>query len=238
MQMFAKHGDIGRFIYPPSKTLAVIEFLEPTEARKAFRALAYKKYQHMPLYLEWAPVKVFCKSIEQTPSKTDSASSTMPNPVEANNIEQRGTVFVKNLNFDTTESSLQNAFSSVGALYRIKSSSKLTFHFLQQIGGVRKATIARKPGKNGTGVLSMGYGFVEFDTNALANKAVQLCQSKRLDGHALELKISQKKLTPVPKVSAIAARTKIAVRNIAFEVFHLFFKSKYLLLLGHLERNS
>ncbi|POM61543.1 RNA-binding protein, partial [Phytophthora palmivora] len=41
-QLFRKHGEIGRFLLPPSKTLAVVEFLEPSEARKAFRSLAYK----------------------------------------------------------------------------------------------------------------------------------------------------------------------------------------------------
>lgn len=29
------------------------------DARRAFKALAYKRYQHVPLYLEWAPKGVF-----------------------------------------------------------------------------------------------------------------------------------------------------------------------------------
>ncbi|CAN0483703.1 unnamed protein product, partial [Discosporangium mesarthrocarpum] len=50
---------VGRVLLPPSKTVALVEFLAPADARKAFKRLAYKRFQHVPLYLEWAPVKVF-----------------------------------------------------------------------------------------------------------------------------------------------------------------------------------
>ena len=45
-------------LFPPSHTLAVLEFFEPSEARVAFKSLAYKKFKHVPLYLEWAPSKL------------------------------------------------------------------------------------------------------------------------------------------------------------------------------------
>lgn len=45
-------------LLPPSKTVALVEFLVAAEARKAFKRLAYTRFQHVPLYLEWAPVKV------------------------------------------------------------------------------------------------------------------------------------------------------------------------------------
>ena len=44
---------------PSTRTLALVEFLEPQDARRAFKALAYKRYQHVPLYLEWAPKGIF-----------------------------------------------------------------------------------------------------------------------------------------------------------------------------------
>ena len=31
----------------------------PQDARRAFKSLAYKRYQHVPLYLEWAPKGIF-----------------------------------------------------------------------------------------------------------------------------------------------------------------------------------
>ena len=53
--MFAKHGELHRVVLPPSGVTAVIEFYEPTEARAAFRKLAYSKFHGTPLFLEWAP---------------------------------------------------------------------------------------------------------------------------------------------------------------------------------------
>ncbi len=38
-------------LHPPNPT--------PQDARRAFKALAYKRYQHVPLYLEWAPKGIF-----------------------------------------------------------------------------------------------------------------------------------------------------------------------------------
>jgi multiple RNA-binding domain-containing protein 1 len=36
-----------------------VEFLEPSEAKIAFTKLAYTKFKHLPLYLEWAPSDTF-----------------------------------------------------------------------------------------------------------------------------------------------------------------------------------
>lgn len=83
---FGKFGALGRVVLPPSRAVAIIEFVEPTEARVAFRSLAYSKvrervrvcvcvraclcaprapsqsfaqFKSVPLYLEWAPLGVF-----------------------------------------------------------------------------------------------------------------------------------------------------------------------------------
>jgi len=42
--MFVKFGSIDRLVLPPSNTMALIQFLEATEARQAFRGLSYRKY--------------------------------------------------------------------------------------------------------------------------------------------------------------------------------------------------
>lgn len=49
---------VGRVLLPPSKAVALVEFLVATDARRAFKRLAYTRFQHVPLYLEWAPMKV------------------------------------------------------------------------------------------------------------------------------------------------------------------------------------
>ncbi len=57
--MFGKFGAIARLVLPPTCTLALVEFSEAADARRAFKALAYKRFQSVPLYLEWAPGGIF-----------------------------------------------------------------------------------------------------------------------------------------------------------------------------------
>lgn len=40
---FSKYGDLGRVVLPPAGITALVEFLEASEARKAFTTLAYTK---------------------------------------------------------------------------------------------------------------------------------------------------------------------------------------------------
>ena len=56
--LFGAVGEVGRVVLPPTRTLALVEFLEAADARAAFRGLAYKRFQHVPLYLEWAPADI------------------------------------------------------------------------------------------------------------------------------------------------------------------------------------
>lgn len=69
--LFSPFGELGRVLLPPRGVTAIIEFLEPTEAKAAFRKLAYSKFRHMPLYLEWAPMDVFRTAAQ----RAESASS-------------------------------------------------------------------------------------------------------------------------------------------------------------------
>ena len=84
----------------------------------------------------------------------------------------------------------------------------------------------------------MGFGFVEFDQASSADSAIATLQGTVLDGHALELKASTKRLTQstakeAPKPGSNSS--KLICRNVAFqatakELRDLF--SSY----GHLKR--
>ena len=109
--------------------------------RRAFKALAYTRFQRVPLYLEWAPAQVFSRPAPgAAPAAADSAqangdgagagagaaaAATAPatdgataasgaggGEVEGTE-EDRKTVFVKNLAWETTEDALQELFSQV-----------------------------------------------------------------------------------------------------------------------------
>lgn len=57
--MFGKFGALGRLALPSTNTLAVVEFLDAPDARRAFSSLAYRRFEGVPLYLEWAPLGIF-----------------------------------------------------------------------------------------------------------------------------------------------------------------------------------
>lgn len=102
--------------------------------RSAFKSLAYKKYQQVPLYLEWAP-----KDIWDTPAPAAAAVKPKETPDTAVNggsttaaaAEEQGQaaaaaaggvdndevseapvgwIYVKNLNFATTDAALKKHF--------------------------------------------------------------------------------------------------------------------------------
>ncbi|XP_024381120.1 uncharacterized protein [Physcomitrium patens] len=224
VSMFGVFGSIARVILPPTKTLALVEYLEAAEARRAFKGLAYKRFKHVPLYLEWAPVnlltgvkksRVFTgaektkgavgdKLLQRVAVETQVAALT-----EDDDVDQARSLFVKNLNFSTTEVSLKK-------------------HFDQKItqGSVRSVTIKKKQSKSGK-PLSMGFGFIEFDSVDTAKMVCQNLQGTVLEGHALILQLShnsKKACGSDSKTSATKGKaeskessTKIIVRNVAFE---------------------
>lgn len=107
-RLFGRFGELGRLVLPPSRTVAVVEFLEPSDARKAFSGLAYKKFKDTPLYLEWAPISIFSKPADSSYLKKSISSETQSlkiNPVDEfaevseENPVKGSTLFVKNCNF-------------------------------------------------------------------------------------------------------------------------------------------
>ncbi|KAI8816731.1 uncharacterized protein EV422DRAFT_561394 [Fimicolochytrium jonesii] len=238
-ELFGKFGEIGRLVLPPTKTVALVEFQQLNEAKSAFSRLAYTKFKHLPLYLEWAPVGTFTSEFDaakETERKTQKASaSSAPSvpeePVSAPEEEEEeiskpgakplvdttadatvedpdgmpvATLFVKNLNFDTTEAGLMDAFGG--------------------LRGLRSARVATKPDKKTGGKLSMGFGFLEFATKEDAVRCMKSMQNFELDGHKLQLKFSNaaaKSTTQSKKRGnddpIKVTGTKLIVRNIPFE---------------------
>jgi len=251
--LFTRHGSVSRVVMPPSKVMALVEFFEPSEARAAFRGLAYRPFKHTPLYLEWAPGTAFKGVVEKEAKKEkkdkkkEKATGEEEAPAaggdhgkEDDLADEEGvgdgsaTIYVTNLNFETTTDTLKTFFQK-------KLKKKGNEH------GVRSATVATKKNpKAGGADLSRGYGFVEFATKEAAHRALkELGADTTLDGHKLKMKLStrasasapgaarEKKEgggTGVPKLTKGKSATKIVVRNVPFEankkemtsLFHTF----------------
>ncbi|XP_023239058.1 probable RNA-binding protein 19 [Centruroides sculpturatus] len=217
-ELFSKFGVVTRVILPPFGITAIVEFEVPAEARAAFKALAYSKFQHVPLYLEWAPINVFNSSPSKEPKTIEPESKNIipDNDTKAEDDddddddddnddepEEGSTLFVKNINFQTTEEELREHF--------------------KKIGPIHSATIAKKKDLNHPGcLLSMGYGFVQYKHKNSAQQALKQLQHSKLNDHALELKISNRATQPVTATRKKAKEgkqksSKILVKNIPFQ---------------------
>jgi len=219
-------GDVPqRILLPPSKTAALVEYGHATDARRAFRRLAYKKFKHVPLYLEWAPMM----SREQRASPPEKPNNSAHEEVKGDFVVRKdlidvedpsteavetGTshsIYVKNLNFATSEEQLKQSFEKVGFHPR-------AVRIPTKAAPIKKGSSPKGEGE--TKQLSMGFGFVEFPSEDEAIKAIKSLQGKLVDGHALEIKLSSKSFIPskaVPAPSDEISGTKIMVRNVPFE---------------------
>lgn len=169
-ELFGKYGELGRVLVPPAKTIAVVEFLEPSESRNAFKSLAYRRYKDSLIYLEKAPSGLFKDKFVRDPKAKKSEDKKVEEKKPASaaelldssksddvNADDIATLFVKNLNFITTPEALRNSFNG--------------------ISGYRSSRINIKPdSKNPGKTLSMGYGFIEFNNKSNAEKALSAMQ--------------------------------------------------------------
>jgi multiple RNA-binding domain-containing protein 1 len=90
--LFAQSGVVTDVLLAPSRTSAIVEFEQPSEARTALKKLAYKAFDGTPLYVGWAP------------ARTDDSDDEL----------ETGTVFVKNLSFSTSKHDLERHFGTAG----------------------------------------------------------------------------------------------------------------------------
>eukprot|EP00854_Cymbomonas_tetramitiformis_P002948 gene2948-3763_t len=214
----AASGAIGRFVLPPTKTLALVEFLEGSDARHAFKALAFKRFGKVPLYLEWAPEGVLSGAAPSTNPKNEASAAAVKGVASAaveeeeeadpNATDTTCTLFIRNLKFTTGNDAFTTHLRKVAPK------------------GFMRAMVKTKTGKKGE-VLSCGFGFATYRTRESAQVAVKLAQSSKLDGHTLTLELSQQRKQEAQagpaeekggkKKNKGLSATKIIVRNLAFE---------------------
>lgn len=207
--MFGKFGVLGRVLLPQSGVTCIIEFAEPSEAKKAFKGLAYKMFHGQPLYLEWAPENTFTTEASGSAKEKQTESPTVKQVVETKQEEEQDdlpeentTLFIKNLNFSTREPGIKTHFEKLGDIHSIQVTMK-----------------------NGLGErASMGYGFIQFKQKSTLEKALKVMQFSELDGNKIELKRSDRTLSTDTKAKRSTGTksnkqngTKMLVRNIPFQ---------------------
>lgn len=131
-------------------------------SRKAFKGLAYSRFQRVPLYLEWAPegamdrttarkqgsdisaAAAVAEKKEGGVSKGESGKAAAPGAVAVvgereggeGTVMQGNTVYVKNLNFETTEAALKKLFEKVRGMGGVASVRARSVIMRQRAPGV------------------------------------------------------------------------------------------------------
>ncbi|ETS60854.1 hypothetical protein PaG_04771 [Moesziomyces aphidis] len=212
-KLFEEHGEVDKVLIPPSGTIALVEMPVVSEAKVAFRALAYKRFKGGILYLEKAPVGVLTsktggdKVVKQAPikGKTIDTSANPSANLAAGGADDEAaegaTLYIKNLSFSTTDDRLAGAF-----------------HGLSDYAFARVQT---KPDPKRPGArLSMGYGFVGFKSVAAARTAQKAMDGKVVDGHTLVVTFARRNAesSTTASLSSSGGSTKILIKNLPFEV--------------------
>ncbi|AFZ81508.1 hypothetical protein BEWA_009200 [Theileria equi strain WA] len=213
LEMFRQFGKLIRFSLSPFMVMGIAQFYDSKSANTAFKNLAYKSYLSLPLYLEWAPIGMFhpdatiddsLLNVTISDSKPEESSEPKEIPEAVVQEEQRKdtpeesilhtSVYLKNLDFKTRDEDLHSHFSS----YPGYISSKVVI-------------------RDG---LSMGFGFIEFDSLEHAKAAIMKASGKLICGRLLEMSISKqekKEVVKLKKQVIATASTKIIVKNLAFQ---------------------
>ena len=209
-EMFEAHGELSRVLIPPAGTIAVVEFVHPDEAARAFKAVAYRRLGNTIVYLEKGPIGMF--KVSTTEDEPTTVVSTGVKPVtipdekdvageSQTSIAGGTTLFVKNLAFSTTPERLDRAFRSLPS-----------FAF---------ARVQMKPDpKNPGSKLSMGYGFVGFKDVEGAKRALKSMQGYVLDGHSLSVRLAGRGVEEPSEgkgETSGKSSTKVIVKNVPFE---------------------
>ncbi|KAG5360277.1 Multiple RNA-binding domain-containing protein 1 [Yarrowia sp. B02] len=211
-EMFAEYGDLYKVMMPPAGTIAIVIFKHIPDARAAFAKLAFRRFKTSILYLEKGPKNLLpneqMEGDEVEHAKQDKVV-TIEDKLSASDVMDTGanderpatastSIFVKNLNFKTTSRVLTDAFKA--------------------LDGFLVAQVKMKPdAKNKGKFLSMGFGFVEFSSKEDAEIAQKAMDGHVLDGHKLQLKISNRGQDEEATETKKAIDAKILIKNLPFE---------------------
>ena len=211
-KLFEAYGPVTRMLMPPSGTIAIIEFGQSEHAKSAFGNLAYRKFKDSLLFLENAPRNLFDSNSRSSNAVVDTTAKgakvsavTLLAGDGKEGVASTSTLFVRNLNFSTSNERLKAAFKPLDGFISAR---------------VKTKADSRKPGQ----ILSMGFGFLEFRTNAQAQSAMAAMDGYRLDDHELFIRASHRAVDAAEErrkedqAKRIAGRkTKIIIKNLPFE---------------------
>ncbi|KAI0810450.1 RNA recognition domain-containing protein [Xylaria sp. FL0064] len=208
--LFEEHGRVLRVLIPPTGVIAIVQLASPSDGKRAFAKLAYRRFGSSQLFLEKAPRDIFFDSAPAQ-SQNPSTQPVAMEKVSASDLLEEdskqpssdATLFVKNLNFDTTTNALAEAF--------------------QHLEGFKSALVKTKKDIKRPGqTLSMGFGFISFENSDMAAAAAKVMDGHVLMGHKLQIRASHRGLDAAEERKkkdelANKATCTLIVKNLPFQ---------------------
>ncbi|KAI3340696.1 RNA recognition domain-containing protein [Ustulina deusta] len=208
--LFEEHGKVLRVLIPPTGVIAIVQFASPSDGKRAFAKLAYRRFGSSQLFLEKAPRDILFDSqpaqgqgLSTQPAAVEKVSVSDLLTEDPNQPSSDATLFVKNLNFDTNTNALADAF--------------------QHLEGFKSALVKTKKDIKRPGqTLSMGFGFISFENSDMAAAAAKVMDGHVLMGHKLQIRASHRGLDAAEerkKKEEIAkkATCTLIVKNLPFQ---------------------
>lgn len=100
-ELFARYGKLNKVLLSPNKSIGIVCYEDEPSAANAFTALSNYKFKGALLYLEWAPKTLMNEEVAKTAGKGENEEDDSLTRI----------LYVKNLNFSTTEKGLHKLFS-------------------------------------------------------------------------------------------------------------------------------
>lgn len=158
-RLFERYGDIIQFHISPLNVMGIVEFYDEKNAENCLKNLSFFEINDSPLYLEYAPIGLVGKGKKEDLFKKEGI------------FEKGNVIFVRNLNFETTEAALTKEFEEFNPL---------------------AVKIVKTKDKKG---LSAGYGFIELKNDGVADKVLKLKHGLIIDGYSVKLEKAKGKET-------------------------------------------
>eukprot|EP01063_Lacrimia_lanifica_P034808 TRINITY_DN6523_c0_g2_i1.p1 TRINITY_DN6523_c0_g2~~TRINITY_DN6523_c0_g2_i1.p1 ORF type:complete len:835 (+),score=308.25 TRINITY_DN6523_c0_g2_i1:95-2599(+) len=221
--LFDKFGAVDKVVAPKEATIALVRFVTQQEAKVAFRKLAFRQFNRVPLFLEWAPVGAMkdeeemardkqrkaeakARAAEPAPEPTPvpaQPAAPAPAPVpaaveDADDIfdDDKRSLYVTNIAFSITSEDFERFVrANIG-------------NDAEKLKSVRVAGGQK------------GYGFVQFATSAAAKRACAALQGKTLMQRAVNVDFAKENVgakTTTEGCPEGCDPLKLTVKNVPFE---------------------
>ncbi|KAJ9461809.1 Multiple RNA-binding domain-containing protein 1 [Diplonema papillatum] len=217
--LFEGFGALDKVVAPREATIALVSFVTAQEAKVAFRKLAFRQFNRVPLFLEWAPVGALKDERAMQEAKAEKTEAKTTEPAKAAKHEEPAAEDGP-ADADAREALFNDDLCTLyitNIAFSIKSDDFTNFVKRTVAGDESAVQSVNLAMKNGT---SKGFAFVQFSSNAAAKRALKRLKGATLMQRELNVEFSKQEKTATKTVEGCPPGCdplKLTVKNVPFE---------------------